>query len=263
MKYSFRALGRGQVVVVVDWDFPERIYQPWVHPDAVVRVELPQRSIERSFRHATAATKPKFAIPSSLLPPEGSVRAPALGKGTPARGGKNFAVFIRILSDGGLIAFEPSAIVHHMHRETKGELRRQSSATASACPDVFGVDGAGSTVSTRDRAIAQRSPNALRLYLGSGNGTVRKNSGDTRYRLSCGFAMQPEWRWVRPFTSRVVRSIRVAGPVPRTPRYVGTPAGLRPTGHRPREPFADMVSSRPTGRQVSPGALQRSNNQKR
>jgi O-antigen biosynthesis protein len=100
----------------------------------------------------------------------------ALGTGTPARGGEDLATFIQILSDGGSIAFEPSAIVHHMHRETKGELRRQVFSYG------VGLTAMYTALVVQDRehlwAIARRLPSALRLYLGSGNGTVRKNSGD-------------------------------------------------------------------------------------
>jgi glycosyltransferase involved in cell wall biosynthesis len=115
----------------------------------------------------------------------------ALGTGTPARGGEDLAIFIQILSDGGSIAFEPSAIVHHMHPGTRGEVFSYG----------VGLTAMYTALVVRDRrhlrAIAHRLPNAMRLYLGSGNGTVRKNAGDTAVPIllrlwhAAGMAMGP------------------------------------------------------------------------
>jgi GT2 family glycosyltransferase len=97
----------------------------------------------------------------------------ALGTGTPARGGEDLAAFIQILSDGGLIAFEPSAILHHMHRGTSGELRRQVFSYGLGLTAMF------TSLMVADkrhlRAVVRKLPNAVMLFLGSGNGTVRKN----------------------------------------------------------------------------------------
>ena len=49
----------------------------------------------------------------------------ALGTGTPARGGEDLAAFVRVLSDGGVLGYEPAAVVHHTHRREVAELERQ------------------------------------------------------------------------------------------------------------------------------------------
>jgi glycosyltransferase involved in cell wall biosynthesis len=49
----------------------------------------------------------------------------ALGAGTPARGGEDLFVFMRLLWDGGTIGFEPRAVVSHNHRADYAGLRRQ------------------------------------------------------------------------------------------------------------------------------------------
>ena len=48
-----------------------------------------------------------------------------LGTGTPARGGEDLAALINLLSDGGVLGYEPSAVVHHTHRREVAELERQ------------------------------------------------------------------------------------------------------------------------------------------
>jgi O-antigen/teichoic acid export membrane protein/cellulose synthase/poly-beta-1,6-N-acetylglucosamine synthase-like glycosyltransferase len=50
---------------------------------------------------------------------------PAMGPGTPSLGGEDLATFVRLLWEGGRMAFEPTAIVHHRHRRTLGELEKQ------------------------------------------------------------------------------------------------------------------------------------------
>lgn len=44
---------------------------------------------------------------------------PALGTGTPARGGEDLAMFVTFLIDGATVAFEPAAVVRHAHRRTE------------------------------------------------------------------------------------------------------------------------------------------------
>ncbi|WP_216870711.1 glycosyltransferase [Modestobacter excelsi] len=58
---------------------------------------------------------------------------PALGPGTPTRGGEDQEALSRLLATGGLIVYEPAAAVRHRHRRTMDELRDQRRA-----------DGAGS-----------------------------------------------------------------------------------------------------------------------
>jgi len=49
----------------------------------------------------------------------------ALGAGTRTRGGEDLDVFVRVLLDGGAIAYEPAAVVWHHHRADEESLRRQ------------------------------------------------------------------------------------------------------------------------------------------
>jgi GT2 family glycosyltransferase len=50
---------------------------------------------------------------------------PALGAGTPSRGGDDLEMFHRVLVAGGSLRYEPAAIVYHRHRRTLAELRSQ------------------------------------------------------------------------------------------------------------------------------------------
>jgi GT2 family glycosyltransferase len=50
---------------------------------------------------------------------------PALGPGTPARGGEDLAMFIELVTAGGTVAVEPGALVRHRHRRTEREFFRQ------------------------------------------------------------------------------------------------------------------------------------------
>jgi cellulose synthase/poly-beta-1,6-N-acetylglucosamine synthase-like glycosyltransferase len=52
----------------------------------------------------------------------------ALGPGTAAMAGEDLLVFIRLLSGGGRLAFEPGAFILHQHRRTVAELVEQSRA---------------------------------------------------------------------------------------------------------------------------------------
>ncbi len=50
---------------------------------------------------------------------------PALGAGSPARGGEDLDMFVRVLQAGAKLAYEPSAIVWHFHRVDMASLRSQ------------------------------------------------------------------------------------------------------------------------------------------
>ncbi len=51
---------------------------------------------------------------------------PALGTGTPARGGDDLATFFDVITAGYALVYEPSAIVFHTHRCDYGSLRHQA-----------------------------------------------------------------------------------------------------------------------------------------
>jgi GT2 family glycosyltransferase len=65
----------------------------------------------------------------------------ALGAGSPAMGGEDLDYFLRIVRHGLAIAYEPAALVWHIHRREFADLRRQmigygSGLTAYACKQL-------------------------------------------------------------------------------------------------------------------------------
>jgi GT2 family glycosyltransferase len=118
-----------------------------------------------------------------------------LGTGTPARGGEDLAAFIKILLGGNSIAFEPSAIVHHSHRGTSDEFRHQIFSYGVGLAAMYTALVMEDRRHLRD--IVRRLPRALRLFLGSGNGTVQKGSANVsvpaplRVRQAAGILVGP------------------------------------------------------------------------
>jgi GT2 family glycosyltransferase len=51
---------------------------------------------------------------------------PILGTGTPARGGEDLDICIRVLGAGAQLAYEPRAIIWHCHPDTAAHLRRRA-----------------------------------------------------------------------------------------------------------------------------------------
>jgi GT2 family glycosyltransferase len=49
-----------------------------------------------------------------------------LGAGTPARGGEDLDLFIRVLRSGAELVYEPAALVRHAHADSERELRRHA-----------------------------------------------------------------------------------------------------------------------------------------
>lgn len=50
---------------------------------------------------------------------------PALDVGTPTNGGGDLEMFFRVLKTGGILVYEPAALVRHRHRHTLDQLRTQ------------------------------------------------------------------------------------------------------------------------------------------
>jgi O-antigen biosynthesis protein len=50
---------------------------------------------------------------------------PALGPGTPTRGGEDIDVFFKTIAGGSQLVYEPAALVYHTHRRSYAELRSQ------------------------------------------------------------------------------------------------------------------------------------------
>lgn len=51
---------------------------------------------------------------------------PALGTGSPARGGDDLAALFRLVADGHTLAYQPGALVWHHHRRDLPAVRRQA-----------------------------------------------------------------------------------------------------------------------------------------
>jgi GT2 family glycosyltransferase len=69
-------------------------------------------------------TGANFAVDRDLLVGLGGFDE-ALGAGSPAGGGEELDVFVRVLRAGRTLAYEPSAVVWHHHRSDPGALRGQ------------------------------------------------------------------------------------------------------------------------------------------
>jgi len=80
-----------------------------------------------------------------------------LGAGSPAGGGEDLDVFLRVLLGGGLIAYEPAALVWHEHRAAPGALDRQMFAY-----------GRGLTAYLFKHATSRRSAPAMARRLAPG-----------------------------------------------------------------------------------------------
>lgn len=51
---------------------------------------------------------------------------PATGAGTPARGGDDLTAFLAVITSGGTLVYEPSALIRHWHRRDYDGMRRQA-----------------------------------------------------------------------------------------------------------------------------------------
>jgi cellulose synthase/poly-beta-1,6-N-acetylglucosamine synthase-like glycosyltransferase len=86
-----------------------------------------------------------------------------LGIGTKSKGAEDLMVFVKILLGGGIVAFEPAALVRHSHRRTSHDFMTQ----------VFGYGTGYSAMLTsliledhrRFRAVLRRVPIGLRMLL--------------------------------------------------------------------------------------------------
>lgn len=93
-------------------------------------------------------TGANFAVTRAVIKEVGGFNE-ALGVGTPSGGGEDLNIFMRILLSGHSVAYEPSAIVRHVHRATVEALSDQ----------MFGY-GTGMTAALT--AIMLESPRARR-----------------------------------------------------------------------------------------------------
>ena len=135
---------------------------------------------------------------------------PALGAGTPARGGDDLATFFDVIAAGHAIVYEPAAVVFHADRPDYASLRRQAFG--------YGV-GMGAYAAHVLRTHPRRALGATSRWAprpGTTSPPIRRRTGA-----------------VRP-TSPRARLAR-AGGTPRRPVAVpAQPAGARQLGHSRR-----------------------------
>jgi hypothetical protein len=98
----------------------------------------------------------------------------ALGTGTQSRGGEDLATLISVLWHGGVVGYEPAAVVHHRHRREYDELKQQlrgngigfsAMLTSLIAHDVAHLAGIGS-----------QFPLALRQFFKQGAARLRETS---------------------------------------------------------------------------------------
>jgi GT2 family glycosyltransferase len=77
-------------------------------------------------------TGANFAMTKSALKELGPFDE-ALGAGSPCGGGEDLDVFMRVILAGHRLAYEPSAVVWHVHRAELSQLSRQMTAYGSGC----------------------------------------------------------------------------------------------------------------------------------
>ncbi|MET0459245.1 MAG: glycosyltransferase [Ilumatobacteraceae bacterium] len=75
----------------------------------------------------------------------------ALDVGTPTGGGGDLDMFHRIVASGGVLRYEPAAVVSHIHRRTLDELRQQTRANGSVWSVISAARRSG-RASRRDAA---------------------------------------------------------------------------------------------------------------
>ena len=77
-------------------------------------------------------TGANFALAATTLKELGPFDE-ALGAGSPCGGGEDLEMFVRVILAGRTIAYEPSAIVSHVHRADLAQLSKQMVAYGSGC----------------------------------------------------------------------------------------------------------------------------------
>ncbi|NNN00650.1 MAG: glycosyltransferase [Acidimicrobiaceae bacterium] len=92
-----------------------------------------------------------------------------LGTGTPTKGGEDLAMLLRIVLEGGKVAFEPQALVRHSHRRSEADFMTQVFGYGTGLTAMYTaliVNDPGQLVS-----IVRRIPTGLKILM------ERRNSG--------------------------------------------------------------------------------------
>ncbi len=118
------------------------------------------------FRAGRFGTGASFAVDRETWFALGGVD-PLLGAGTPAMGGEDLDLFLRVLLSGRALAVEPRAVVRHWHRRELEQLRRQMYGYGT------GLAAYGWKHMTNRRTgpgIARRVPSAVRAIVRDARG---------------------------------------------------------------------------------------------
>lgn len=94
-----------------------------------------------------------------------------LGTGTPARGGEDLDICIRVLNTGGRLAYDPRAIIWHRHPDTYEHLRRRAFGYGAGLGAMFTKQ---ILMGPHRWAIISRMPRGIRYYT---DPESRKNAG--------------------------------------------------------------------------------------
>ncbi len=146
----------------------------------------------------------------------------ALGTGTPARGGEDLDLYLEVLARGGVINYQPSAVLWHNHRQGMDDLTHQ----------IFNYGlGLGAMLSKRiatrpreRKEMLRRGPAALRYLLSSSSDKNRAKTHEYPRRLNlteyCGLAVGPFAYWrsrrrLAKLTSQTSNSVPTRDIVPR------------------------------------------------
>jgi GT2 family glycosyltransferase len=102
---------------------------------------------------------------------------PALGAGTPAKGGDDLAAFFDVIAAGYSLAYEPAAIVHHQHHRTFAALPAQTFGYGAGLTAYLTKTVLDHPARTRDMLV--RLPRAVRHALSPTSAKNERLPADT------------------------------------------------------------------------------------
>jgi GT2 family glycosyltransferase len=163
----------------------------WSGPGVPRLYDLDQNRIDSPlypYLPGTFGAGANFAVTRTLLAAVGGFDE-ALGAGSPAGGGEDLDLFLRVLRAGLAVAYEPSAVVWHYHRRDARALRRQlvgygSGLAALACKEL-------TSWSTAPDALRRVGPAVTRMSHTPGRGGKVNGIAGLRTAEAWGLLMGP------------------------------------------------------------------------
>jgi glycosyltransferase involved in cell wall biosynthesis/O-antigen/teichoic acid export membrane protein len=137
----------------------------------------------------------------------------ALGPGTHSLAGEDLALFVSVITTGGRLGYEPSAIVHHDHRESHAELLDQLHAYGVGLSAM--LTGRALSSPYHFRAIVRRIPRGVLAVLSTSswkNANRSRNYPRDLNRAEIFGLLRGPWAYLRS-RSRTARSARWGGAV--------------------------------------------------